>query len=221
MLATGGFIHNDGMLAAYAPLALRCSFRVGAEGDDGSGIRLGIAAGAATLHMDAVDLAARDAAGAKRGILVDAQGQRFVNEDAYYGRLGELALLQRGGRAWLVVDDAVFEKPGYGAARGGGGRHAGRAERELGLPEAARGDARALQPPRERGEDPVFHKDPRYVSRSRRRRSAPSTAPRTARSTPPSRSAACRPTSTAACSTPTASRSRASSPPAAPRRASR
>ena len=33
VLTTGGFIHNDAMLDAHAPLARRCSVRVGAEGD--------------------------------------------------------------------------------------------------------------------------------------------------------------------------------------------
>ena len=118
MLATGGFIHADDMLDAHAPLARRCRVRVGAEGDDGSGIQLGIAAGAATLHMDTVSISlpVTQPWGLKRGVLVNAQGQRFVNEDAYYGRLGEMALLHRGGRAWLVVDDAVFEKPDYDAS---------------------------------------------------------------------------------------------------------
>jgi 3-oxo-5alpha-steroid 4-dehydrogenase len=36
VLATGGFINNEAMLAAHLPL-VRCKFRVGAEGDDGSG----------------------------------------------------------------------------------------------------------------------------------------------------------------------------------------
>ncbi len=52
ILAAGGFINNREMLSSYAPLLLRCNYRVGAEGDDGSGIRLGLAAGAAAIHMD-------------------------------------------------------------------------------------------------------------------------------------------------------------------------
>ena len=103
ILTTGGFINNDAMIAAHQPLVRRCKFRVGAEGDDGSGIRLGIAAGAATLHMDAasISLPATQPWGLKAGILVNAQGQRFINEDAYYGRLGEWALFHHGGKAWL------------------------------------------------------------------------------------------------------------------------
>ncbi len=167
VLATGGFIHNDRMLEAYAPLARRCSVRVGAEGDDGSGIQLGMAAGAATLHMDAVSISlpATQPWGLKRGVLVDAQGQRFVNEDAYYGRLGEFALLHRGGRAWLVVDDAVFEQPSYERSLAAVGDSPAELERELGLPDGSLAATLALYNRHaESGRDPVFHKDPRYVT---------------------------------------------------------
>jgi succinate dehydrogenase/fumarate reductase flavoprotein subunit len=172
VLTTGGFIHNDRMLEAHAPLARRCRVRVGAEGDDGSGIQLGIAAGAATLHMDAVSISlpATQPWGLKRGILVDAQGQRFVNEDAYYGRLGELALLHRGGRAWLIVDDAVFEKPSYERDVAAVGDTPAELEHELGLPAGGLEATLALYNRHAAaGIDPLFHKHSRYV--------APLTAP--------------------------------------------
>jgi 3-oxo-5alpha-steroid 4-dehydrogenase len=70
-------------------------------------------------------------------VLVDAQGQRFVNEDAYYGRLGEAALCTRRPR-WLVVDDAVFEQPTYeGNPVAAVGDTPEELERELGLPEGS------------------------------------------------------------------------------------
>src|SRR5262245_48266253 len=167
VLTTGGFIHNDRMLEAHAPLARRCRVRVGAEGDDGSGIQLGLAAGAATLHMDAVSISlpVTQPWGLKRGVLVDAQGQRFVNEDAYYGRLGEMALLHRGGRAWLVVDDAVFEQPTYeGNPVAAVGDTPEELERELGLPEGSLAATLELYNRHAAaGHDPVFQKHARYV----------------------------------------------------------
>jgi len=166
VLTTGGFINNETMLSAHLPLVRRCKFRVGAEGDDGSGIQLGIAAGAATRHMDkaSISLPATQPWGLKRGILVDAQGQRFVNEDSYYGRLGELALFHRGGRAWLVVDDAVFEKPEYPRKVAAVGETPGDLERELGLPPGSLDATLALYNRHaERGDDPVFHKSRDYV----------------------------------------------------------
>ncbi|MCZ6782180.1 MAG: FAD-dependent oxidoreductase [Proteobacteria bacterium] len=166
VLATGGFINDDAMIAAHQPAVRRCSFRVGAEGDDGSGIRLGVACGAATLHMDAasISLPVTQPWGLKRGVLVNAQGQRFINEDAYYGRLGEWALFHQGGRAWLVVDDAVFEKPDYPRELVAVGETPAELERELGLPAGSLDSTLALyNRAAERGEDPVFHKGPDYV----------------------------------------------------------
>jgi 3-oxo-5alpha-steroid 4-dehydrogenase len=167
VLATGGFIQDDAMLAAHLPLVRRCKFRVGAEGDDGSGIRLGMAAGAATRHLDkaSISLPATQPWGLKRGVLVDAQGQRFVNEDVYYGRLGELALFQRGGRAWLVVDDAVFEKPDYPRRVAAVADTPAGLERELGLPAGSLEATLALYNRHAAaGEDPLFRKAREYLT---------------------------------------------------------
>jgi 3-oxo-5alpha-steroid 4-dehydrogenase len=167
ILTTGGFINNEEMILAHQPLTHRCMFRVGAEGDDGSGIRLGIAAGAATMHMDAasISLPVTQPWGLKRGILVNAQGQRFINEDAYYGRLGEWALFHHGGRAWLIVDDEVFEKPDYPPREVVAvGETPREIEEGLSLPPGSLESTLALYNRHaERGEDPVFHKVPRYV----------------------------------------------------------
>ncbi len=166
VLTTGGFVHDDAMLEAHAPAARRCRIRVGAEGDDGSGIRLGVAAGGATLHMDAlsISLPATQPWGLKRGLLVNARGERFINEDAYYGRLGEHALLHHDGRAWLVVDDDVFEKPDYPREVAAVGETPSELERELGLPDGSL--ARTLETYNAhaaRGEDPRFHKAAEWV----------------------------------------------------------
>lgn len=166
ILTTGGFIMNDAMLAAHVPRALACKFRVGAEGDDGSGIQLGIAAGAATQHMDkaSISLPVTQPWGLKRGVLVNAQGQRFVNEDAYYGRLGEYALFRADGRAWLVVDDAIFEKPEYPRRVAAVGETPAELARELGLPPGAlEATLRLYDEHAARGEDPVFGKAREYV----------------------------------------------------------
>jgi 3-oxo-5alpha-steroid 4-dehydrogenase len=166
VLTTGGFINDDEMIRAHQPLVRRCNFRVGAEGDDGSGIRLGVAAGAATMHMDAasISLPATQPWGLKRGILVNAQGQRFINEDSYYGRLGEWALFHHDGHAWLVVDDEVFEKPDYPRELAAVGDTPAELERELSLPPGSLEHTLALYNTHaERAEDPVFHKLPEYL----------------------------------------------------------
>jgi len=165
-LTTGGFINNREMLQAYAPRVPRCKIRVGADGDDGSGIQLGMAAGAATRHLDAasISLPATQPWGLKRGILVNAQGQRFVNEDTYYGRLGEAALFHQGGRAWLIVDDEVFEKPDYPREVVAVGETPAELARELRLPRGSLEATLALYNRHAaQGQDPVFHKLPGYL----------------------------------------------------------
>lgn len=165
-LTTGGFINNAEMLRDYAPLVPRCKIRVGADGDDGSGIQLGMAVGAATRHLDAasISLPATQPWGLKRGILINAQGQRFVNEDTYYGRLGEAALFHNDGRAWLVVDDEVFEKPDYPREVVAVGETPAELEQELGLPPGSFEATLALYNRHAaKGQDPVFHKVPGYL----------------------------------------------------------
>jgi len=166
VITTGGFINHDGMIADHQPMVRRCNFRVGAEGDDGSGIRLGMAAGGATIHMDAasISLPVTQPWGLKRGLLVNAQGQRFINEDAYYGRLGEWALFHQGGRAWLVVDDAIFEKPDYPRKLAAVGDTLGDLESELGLPSGSLESTVSLYNRHAvDGHDPAFHKAAEYL----------------------------------------------------------
>lgn len=166
VLTTGGFVLNDEMLEHHAPLAKRCGMRVAADGDDGSGIGLGVAAGGATLHMDAISISLpiTQPWSLKRGVLVNAQGQRFVNEDTYYGRLGEAALLHQDGRAWLIVDDVIFEKPSYFGEVAGVGESFSELEAELKLPAGSlEATMSVYNRHAEKGDDPVFHKGADYL----------------------------------------------------------
>ena len=168
ILTTGGFVLNDEMLLNHAPLALRCGMRVAATGDDGSGIRLGVAAGAATIHMDAISISLpiTQPWTLKRGILVNRQGQRFINEDTYYGRLGEAALLHQDGHAFLVVDDGTFEKPEYMEAIAGVGESPEELEKALELPAGSLQSTLDLYNRHaENGSDPLFHKSADYLER--------------------------------------------------------
>ena len=166
VLTTGGFVLNDDMLRRHIPRALRCKLRVAGDGDDGSGIRLGVAAGAATMHMEkaSISLPVTQPWGLKRGVMVNARGQRFINEDTYYGRLGERALFHEDGRAWLIVDDAIFEEPDYCKEIAAVGETLGEVEQELSLP-AGSLDATISVYNRHaaEGRDPVFEKRAEYV----------------------------------------------------------
>src|SRR6185437_6847414 len=57
VLATGGFIHNDAMVAEHCPLAHvpDPAWRIGTPNDDGRGIRMGVGAGAAATRLHAFE----------------------------------------------------------------------------------------------------------------------------------------------------------------------
>jgi 3-oxo-5alpha-steroid 4-dehydrogenase len=116
VLTTGGFGHNEEMLRLHAPSFLGTTFAIGPEiGDDGSGIRMGLGAGGATIRMEAGCITLGFAYGNRdniRGILVNGKGQRYINEDVYQTLHGELALLRQDGDVYLIVDDDIYSSPG-------------------------------------------------------------------------------------------------------------
>jgi 3-oxo-5alpha-steroid 4-dehydrogenase len=59
ILATGGFIHNDTMVAEHCPLAHvpDAAWRIGTPADDGRGIRMGAGAGAVATRLDSFECA--------------------------------------------------------------------------------------------------------------------------------------------------------------------
>ncbi len=111
ILAMGGFLFNADMVAAHVPEAARCSYPLGTDADDGRGIRLAVGAGAAVANMDALEchVPFHPPRRLSVGIIVNAQGRRFVNEDAYNGRIGQRALFDHDGVAFLIVDEAASE----------------------------------------------------------------------------------------------------------------
>jgi 3-oxo-5alpha-steroid 4-dehydrogenase len=112
VLAAGGFVQNDAMLRRHSPLLPKCSWRLGVDGDDGRAIRMAMGAGADVARMHAAEVAVPLTPPRRlvRGILVTAAGQRFINEDAYYGRVGQECLFRHDGRMFLVLDTATYER---------------------------------------------------------------------------------------------------------------
>jgi 3-oxo-5alpha-steroid 4-dehydrogenase len=108
VLATGGFIFNRAMVARHAGKYLQ-TWRLGATGCDGSGIRLGESAGGATRHLERVSAwrFINPPFDWARGCVVDAQGARIGNEETYGATLGHAICERHGGRAWLILNRAL------------------------------------------------------------------------------------------------------------------
>lgn len=115
VLATGGFINNIELVAKHLPfLAQKYSalMRLGSMGCDGSGIRLGQSAGGVTDLMGSAFVARSIAPPSEflQGIAVNTKGERFINEDAYTGFLGEAIANQPEGKAWLILQSGMLWK---------------------------------------------------------------------------------------------------------------
>lgn len=167
VLTAGGFIFNREMVDAYAPLLRQCKVKIGTENDDGLGIRLGLAAGGEAIRMEAGDisLVLFPPNQLRQGILINGAGQRFVNEDAYMGRLGEFALLRQEGRVFLVCDNDTFVRPDMfpielAAVEGS----IAELETALGIPAPSlQNTVAAYNQHVEAGTDPSFHKGAGYL----------------------------------------------------------
>ncbi|HEY8430229.1 MAG TPA: FAD-binding protein [Sandaracinaceae bacterium] len=110
VLAAGGFVFNPAMMREHAPAYASASMRLGTAGDDGRGILLGRAAGAAIARMDRCCAwrFINPPSAWTRGILLGEDGVRLCNEELYGSKIGE-HLAAAGGRGWLVIDAAMME----------------------------------------------------------------------------------------------------------------
>jgi 3-oxo-5alpha-steroid 4-dehydrogenase len=163
ILAAGGFISNEAMVAEYCPLAHvpDPAWRIGTPADDGRGIRMGAGAGATTTRLDAFECALPLGPPHRlaRGILVNRHGERFINEDAYTGRIGFHALRDQGGYVYMITDDVIHEPNVIGLRVG----HAAATPEELAVdldipPDALARTVREYNDAAARGDDPTFHK---------------------------------------------------------------
>jgi succinate dehydrogenase/fumarate reductase flavoprotein subunit len=166
VLAAGGFVMNREMLARHAPALLRCNYPLGTPGDDGSGIRMGSGAGGEAINMSEglVLNSYYPPSSHLKGVLVNAQGQRFVNEDAYIGRTGDAILTKADGRAYLVVDDELYGPTQAFHKLAAVAESFEELEKELCLPTGRLVDTlEHYNRCAARGEDPLFHKAREYL----------------------------------------------------------
>jgi 3-oxo-5alpha-steroid 4-dehydrogenase len=113
ILAAGGFVMNAEMVARHVPQLAEKPFVLGTSYDDGTGIKLGLSAGAQPLHLDRAFITAPFYPPAKlvTGIVVNRDGKRFVAEDSYHARTSAFVLEQPGSAAYLIVDSEHMEYP--------------------------------------------------------------------------------------------------------------
>ncbi|MRH91541.1 FAD-binding protein [Nocardia sp. SYP-A9097] len=107
ILTTGGFIANGTMVGQHAPnYPWAEGLPLGTAGDDGSGITMAQAAGAAIGKMDAISTWRFIAPPSAffGSIAVDANGQRMLDESRYGAAMGAAIATSPGNRAWLLVD---------------------------------------------------------------------------------------------------------------------
>jgi succinate dehydrogenase/fumarate reductase flavoprotein subunit len=161
VLTAGGFVLDDEMVARHAPLAARCSWRLSAGHDDGRAIRMGMGVGGEAVRMDALECAIplTPPRSLVKGIFVDARGQRFINEDAYYGRIGQEALFHKGGRFFWIHDDETYAVNDAEMQAAWVGETIEELEAEIGLPEGSLvSTVQLYNRHAAHGVDPLFHK---------------------------------------------------------------
>ena len=169
ILCAGGFVLNQEMLQQYAPHFTRFADDALSGGyDDGSGIRMGMSVGGAAIHMDELfmTLPIYPPEENVRGILVNEQGSRFINEDAYPGRIAVYCTRQVGDRIYLLVDESIFSQPTELqrweiAAVGESWQEV---EHELGMVEGSlTATVEVHNRHAAKGEDPLFHKHEKWL----------------------------------------------------------
>jgi 3-oxo-5alpha-steroid 4-dehydrogenase len=171
VLATGSFAYNAAMVAQYAPrIAGRPAASI--EQHDGRAIQMAQALGADLAHMDATEVAIfADPQQLVRGILVNARGQRYVAEDTYPGRIGQLTLYHHDNTAYLIIDGDAQEEavaslspqlmmrpPTWVADT------VAELETEIGLaPGSLQATVASYNKGAARGEDPLLHKKSQWI----------------------------------------------------------
>ncbi len=166
VLCAGGFVHDDEMVDQHCPQLKRCSLRLGNDLDRGSGIRMGQALGAAVRRMSAAEVAVplTPPFDLMRGIIVNGQGQRFINEDTYYGRVGQQCLFHEDGQMYLIVDEQMYQPTRIGQQAEWVCETVGELEEEIGLPSGSLETTLELYNRHAvEGDDPLFHKRADYL----------------------------------------------------------
>jgi 3-oxo-5alpha-steroid 4-dehydrogenase len=110
VLSAGGFVFNRRMMKHHA-LKYYPGAPLGSPGCNGEGIRLGESVGAVAANMDRGSSwrFINPPKSWVEGIMVNREGQRFVNESSYGARIGEAMAEHNEGAGWLIFDQAMLK----------------------------------------------------------------------------------------------------------------
>lgn len=170
ILCAGGFVMNDEMVKKYAPRLTRANTQIGNPGDTGAGIQMGMSVGAAAINMHEgfSSVPYYPPSSLTYAIIVTDKGQRFINEDAYHGRIGTHLLEQNSERFYMIADvDAYgsYEELNFMSADVvATGDSIEELEQELGMtPNSLAHTMKLYNEHAEKGEDPLFHKQSQWL----------------------------------------------------------
>lgn len=169
ILATGGFAMNPKMWRHYSPKVAKRAQAIGNPFEDGSGIRMGQGAGGSLLHMNQsfVTIPFYPPASHTFGILVNSQGQRFINEDVYHARIAanNIQQLETSEAIYLIIGEKHWEQPNMlGGEISSAGDKIEEVAEEIGLPvDNLTHTFNHYNEFAAKGEDPLFHKQPDWL----------------------------------------------------------
>ncbi|MGB5809002.1 MAG: FAD-binding protein [Polyangiales bacterium] len=108
VLAAGGFIYNREMVREIAP-GYGKAMPLGTASDNGSGILLGQSVGAKTDRMQRISAwrFINPPEAFAKGMIVNKQGERYINEGMYGAAIGEAMVDEQGGTAILIINAAL------------------------------------------------------------------------------------------------------------------
>ena len=162
ILCAGGFVMNQEMLKKYTPRLSVGNIPVGNPFDTGTGILMGQGVGGAVIHMNEafVTLPFYPPGSLTFGIFVNAQGQRFINEDIYHARMAYHAIRQVGNSIFIILNHEDYEHPKFlNASVAGTGETIEELAEEIGLDaDQLRNTLEVYNKHAAEGKDPIFHK---------------------------------------------------------------
>lgn len=117
VLTAGSFNLNEDITAENMPLFAQYGKPLGEPTNDGAGLLLGRTVDVAESGMPGLIATASiyPPEDLIKGIVVNADGARFVAEDVYHGRMSHSIARQPGARAFLILDEEIFAYPKHGS----------------------------------------------------------------------------------------------------------